>query len=84
MTRHYTEGAVKEAVILVNNATETSWFYSLIAPAGAVVFPRNRVKFLTSEGKSGTPLQGQALIYLGENTEAFLKVFKQFGWGALL
>ncbi len=84
MAHHYTEGTIEEAIILVNNATETSWFYSLIALAGAVVFPRNRVKFLTLEGKLGAPLQGQALIYLGENAEEFLKVFRQFGWGALL
>ena len=84
MARHYTDGKVKEAIILVNNATETNWFNTLIKQASAIVFPRGRIGFLTPEGKPGAPLQGQAIIYLGGNAGVFLNVFRRFGWGALI
>jgi ParB family chromosome partitioning protein len=80
---HYAKKEVTEAVVLVNNATETAWFNTLISIASAVVFPKSRVKFHTAGGEAGAPLQGQAFIYLGKNHKAFLEVFKPFGWGAL-
>jgi phage N-6-adenine-methyltransferase len=84
LTWHYKEGDITEAIVLVNNATETNWFNILIEQAGAVVFPKGRVKFQTSNGSVGAPLQGQAIIYLGDNVEIFLSEFKHFGWGAIL
>lgn len=73
----------KQAIVLVNNATETSWFYDIVSVASAVVFPTHRVKFYKPDGTIGAPLQGQAFLYIGENPHNFLKVFGQFGWGAL-
>lgn len=73
-----------QAVILVNNATETEWFNRLISIADAVCFPKSRVKFYMPDGKTGAPLQGQAIIYIGENSENFFKAFRQIGWGATL
>ncbi len=81
---HYSGGDVKEAIILVNNATETGWFNTLIDVASAVVFPKSRVKFYTPSGTIGAPLQGQAVIYMGEKPDKFLSCFLQFGWGAKL
>jgi ParB family chromosome partitioning protein len=80
---HYAKNEVTEAIVLVNNATETIWFNTLIKNAAAVVFPKSRVKFQTSSGGAGAPLQGQAFIYLGKNPEYFIKIFKPFGWGAI-
>jgi hypothetical protein len=34
------------------------------------------------DGKTGAPLQGQAVVYIGENGQAFLKAFRDFGWEA--
>lgn len=83
LVTHYTEGRVSQAVVLVNNATETAWFNQLILVADAVIFTRGRVKFLDMDGnRAGAPLQGQAIIYMGENANGFLSEFSAFGWGA--
>lgn len=80
---HYIDGDISEAVVLVNNATETGWFNQLIAVADAVVFTKGRIKFVDMDGnRTGAPLQGQAIIYMGEQAEQFLREFSAFGWGA--
>lgn len=84
MVDHVRGGDVQEAVILVNNATETGWFCQLIDVATAVVFPRSRVKFWQPNGSLGAPLQGQAIIYAGSKPDEFLYHFRDFGWGAML
>lgn len=75
---------IQQAVVLVNNATETKWFSALASAASAVVFPGCRIKFYAPDVDAGSPLQGQAFLYLGENDEKFLNVFSKFGWGARL
>ncbi|MBR3747000.1 MAG: hypothetical protein IKN27_08585, partial [Selenomonadaceae bacterium] len=67
------------AVVLVNNATDTEWFSKLADFADAVVFPKGRVKFLRPEGNTGAPLQGQAILYFGNDVTSFKKNFSQFG-----
>lgn len=73
---------IEQAIVLVNNATETEWFYKLVRHANAVCFPRSRVKFYMPDGKTGAPLQGQAVIYYGDNPERFADVFSAKGWCA--
>lgn len=82
LARTYASGEVTEACVLVNNGTETTWFQSLADVAGAFCFPRGRVNFW-APGKEATPLQGQAVIYLGENVEAFRREFLRFGFVAV-
>lgn len=72
----------KQAIILVNNATETEWFNKLISISSAVCFPKSRVKFYMPDGKTGAPLQGQAVLYVGKNIEEFMNAFDGFGWRA--
>lgn len=72
-------GAVTEAIVLVNNSTDSSWFQELLAVSAAVCFPLYRIKFWHPAGKESNPLQGQAFFYLGENVEAFREQFSQFG-----
>lgn len=74
---------VTEAIILVNNATETRWFQALAARASAVCFPAGRVKFWNPDRESA-PLQGQAIIYIGTTPSMFQGQFQQFGWTARL
>lgn len=72
-----------QAVVLVNNATETQWFHKLVSVASAVCFPRGRVRFYMPDGKTGAPLQGQAIIYIGPEPGKFLNEFRSIGWGCL-
>ena len=73
-----------QAIVLVNNATETAWFEKMISKASAIVFHKGRIRFVKRDGEHGAPLQGQAFIYYGDNTERFLEVFSKYGWGARL
>jgi len=82
LKNHVESGDIEQAIILVNNATETTWFNTLIGIAAAVLFPKSRVKFYMPDGKTGAPLQGQAVIYIGRNPKVFMEVFSPFGWGA--
>ena len=70
---------ISEAVVLVNNATETRWFQSLLRAASAVCFPAKRIKFWGPDKETGAPLQGQAVLYLGPNQEDFERYFGEFG-----
>jgi ParB family transcriptional regulator, chromosome partitioning protein len=72
------EGNVNEAIILVNNATETRWFQSIARICSAVCFPMGRIKFWHPR-KEAVPLQGQAILYAGKNIGKFLIEFKEMG-----
>jgi len=72
-------GEVKQACVLVNNATETKFFQTLLSVATAVCFRLGRIKFLNPDGKpTGLPLQGQAVLYIGDARD-FADHFGGFG-----
>ncbi|MCB0205745.1 MAG: hypothetical protein KDH89_13065 [Anaerolineae bacterium] len=77
----YDAGDVNSAIVLVNNATETAWFQRIIGAASAVCFPLARVKFWAPD-RVAAPLQGQAVVYLGDNPALFIREFATFGWCA--
>jgi phage N-6-adenine-methyltransferase len=66
-------------IVLVNNATETAWFQTIAADCTAICFPRSRVRFIAPDGTLGAPLQGQAIIYCGDEPSFFQEVFGKFG-----
>lgn len=68
-----------EAIVLVNNATDTAWGQKLLTAAAAVCFPTGRVRFIDPAGNAGAPLQGQMLAYLGTEPDRFAEVFHGFG-----
>jgi phage N-6-adenine-methyltransferase len=81
LAKHYRAGEVSEAIVLVNNATETKWFLSLAQVATAMVFPTGRVRFWHPRKTNVAPLQGQATVYIGPNADEFLDAFTRFGIG---
>lgn len=72
-------GNVSQAVVLVNNATDTRWFATLCKVATMLCFPTGRIRFQKPDGERGAPLQGQAVIYVGARQEAFAAEFAALG-----
>jgi ParB family chromosome partitioning protein len=72
-------GGIVQALVLVNNATETEWFYALAKRASAICFPKSRVRFSRPNDESGAPLQGQAIFYFGKSAAAFMAHFEDVG-----
>lgn len=80
VTSKYQSGEIKQACILVNNATETQWFQRMLEAASAVCLPKSRIKFIDPQGNpSGAPLQGQAIIYMGDRVKSFAAAFSDEG-----
>ena len=76
VTDKFHSGEIEQACILVNNATETQWFQRMMSAATAVCFPKGRVKFIDQDGNpGGAPLQGQAIIYMGDRVDEFVGAF---------
>ncbi len=73
------EKYVSQAVLLTNNATDTTWFHALV-PHATFCFTKGRIHFLTPGGEPGLATrQGQVFSYLGENGADFVREFSQFG-----
>jgi len=76
---------VTQAVVIVNNGTETRWGGIFLNAASALCFPCGRVKFWHPKQESApppkksTPLQGQVVAYLGPNANEFVTHFEKFG-----
>ncbi len=77
-------------IVLVNNATETKWFQSLLSKADSVCFTNHRIAFNQVDGKavSGNT-RGQAFFYFGyhyldyadlEGKDRFKCEFEKFGF----
>jgi ParB family chromosome partitioning protein len=70
----------EQAIILVNNATETQWFQQIAGIADVICMVKGRIKFIDTNGNpSGAPLQGQCIFYVGDNTASFIREFNQYG-----
>ena len=74
----YDLGHIQEAVILVNNSSDTKWFHRLLQRCPAC-FTCGRVKFWHPQWKSFQTRQGQTFFYLGQNKRRFREVFSRFG-----
>jgi len=68
-----------QAIVLVNNGTESRCLQQMLRAASAVCFPEGRIKFLDENGTPGQPLQGQVLLYFGTDRQKFHEIFGQSG-----
>lgn len=73
----YRAGKVREAVLLVNANTERGWFTPLWD--FPICFTNHRIQFYTVDGVGAQPIDGNALVYFGENVAGFVDVFSRFG-----
>jgi ParB family chromosome partitioning protein len=80
LVRKYQAGEVKQACVLVNNATETIFYQNMLKVCSGVCFIKGRVKFVDEQGnESGAPLQGQTVLYFGNHVHQFTEIFQTFG-----
>lgn len=69
-----------QAIVLVNNATETIWCQNLLGACTACCFFDSRIKFLCVNGKTGgSSMQGQIVLYFGINHQKFVENFSPYG-----
>lgn len=74
----YDQGHISEAIVLVNNSSDTKWFHRLLDRCLAC-FTAGRVQFWHPDYKTFATRQGQTFFYLGQNQDKFKGVFSQFG-----
>ncbi len=75
----FEDAEFEQAIVLVNNGTETQWFQKMLNHAAAICLVAGRVKFYTAGGKHDGPLQGQIALYFGPDVEAFTLHFGPLG-----
>ena len=75
-----------QAVVLVNNNTETKWGQAILNKGEVVCFPAGRLNFWkdSKEPYPKTGLQGQMIIGLRVNVSRFIQAFKEIGVCTLL
>ena len=84
LANSYKDGFVTEAIVLVNNPTDTKWFQNLANDSTAICLTAGRVKYWKPDKTTAShPLQGQAIFYLGNNPEKFADTFSSHGANAL-
>lgn len=66
-----------QAIFLVNNCTDTTWFHSLLDVP--VCFTRGRIGFENRKGQAFATRQGQAFFYFGGRQKRFARVFGDLG-----
>ena len=77
---NWKNNTISEAIVLVNNATETKWFQLLLKSSSIICLPEKRISFEAFDGKnvSGNT-RGQVFLYFGQETNKFESVFKRIG-----
>ena len=78
VAEHQAGPFVTQAIVLVNNATDTAWFQSLLERY-PICLPAKRLAFWRHDQSGLTARQGQAFFYLGPNVAEFTAIFGQFG-----
>ena len=79
LVEEFEAGRVSQAITLTNNSTDTLWFHHMLGSCAAVCLVRGRIRFLSPDGEKGAPLQGQTLMYFGDNAQMFSQSFAGLG-----
>ena len=80
LVEKYQNNGIRQACVLVNNATETEFYQDMLKVCSAVCFIKGRVRFVDKTGiESGAPLQGQTILYFGTQRDKFKQCFQKFG-----
>lgn len=80
LLREYAVGNVTEAIMLVDNSSDTKWFGRAARAAALICFTEGRIRFIMPDGGCvGTPPRGQALFYFGPRPHKFRVVFGSLG-----
>lgn len=83
LVSEFKNGNVTQAIVLLNNSTDTAWFYDLVTWSHAVCFKTGRIAFMDVTGASVSgAAQGQVFLYFGRRVKRFLSVFNKIGWTA--
>ncbi|MBF0400748.1 MAG: ParB N-terminal domain-containing protein [Magnetococcales bacterium] len=75
LVAQFQSGITKQAVVLVDNRTDTRWFHVLCSAASAVAFTKGRVNFYNETVESSSPTNGSVFVYLGSCVQAFKQAF---------
>lgn len=77
---NWLNGSISQAVVLVNNATETKWFQQLLKNSAAICLASKRISFTAIDDKSVSGnTRGQVFLYFGPNVGSFNAKFKDVG-----
>lgn len=80
ITKLVESNKINQAIVLVNNGTETQWGQLLLSNSNAVCFHQSRIRFIDKYGNLGqAPLQGQMICYIGTNITNFINEFSKYG-----
>ena len=71
-------GAVEQAVILTDAATDTRWFHDLADTALCFCFTKGRIRFTSPLTDSQAPQRGQVFTYLGRDSKGFTRFTQRF------
>lgn len=75
-------GRIEQAIVLVNNCTDTEWFISL-AKRYPVMFSSRRARFWRPNLERFATRQGQAIFYVGPNTKQFYACFSHLAYAPI-
>lgn len=75
----FAAGAIEEAIVLTNSASDTAWFHRLASLASAICFPRGRIRFESPSRQSNSPAMAQTFFYFGDDADRFNIAFSEIG-----
>lgn len=80
LLEEYDAGHVTEAIILLNNASDTKWMQAMFRPGATLLLVRGRVRFVNERNEAAmSPRDAQFILYYGPHPERFREAFATYG-----